>query len=72
MFVKLFFYCHTIPSGDEIVTKEIILSEKRPFTFALLLLFTRGINILFFIFLGIFTDLFSALFTSSYYISDDS
>ena len=68
---QVIFNCYTIPSGDEIVTKEILLLEKRPFNVALLLLFTRGINILFFIFLWIFTDLFSTLFISSYYISDD-
>ena len=58
------------PFGDEIVTKEILLSEKISFNFALLLLLTCGINILFFIFLGILTDLFSTIFISSYYISD--
>ena len=64
------FNCYTILSGDEIVTKEFLLSEKRPFNFALLSLLTCGINSLFFIFLGIFIDLLSTLFISSYYLSD--
>ena len=59
------FNCYTILSGGEIVTKEILPSNKRTFNFALLLLFTHGINILFFIFLGVFTDLFFILFISS-------
>ena len=42
---QVIFNCYTISSGDEIVTKEILLSEKRSFNFAL---FTCGINILFF------------------------
>ena len=28
MFVKLFFYCHTIPSGDEIVKKRLSYQRK--------------------------------------------
>ena len=71
--ILIYRVCHVIfncPFGDEIVTKEILLSEKISFNFALLLLLTCGINILFFIFLGILTDLFSTIFISSYYISD--
>ena len=68
---QVIFNCYTFPYADKIVTKEILLSEKRPFNFAFSLLFTHGINVLFFIFLGIFTEFFSTLFTSSYYISDD-
>ena len=69
---QVIFNCYTIPSSDEIVTKDILLLEKRSFNFAILLLFTCWIKILFFIFLGIFTDLFSTLFVSGYYISDGS
>ena len=65
---QVIFNCYKIPSSDEIVTKDILLSKKRPFNFSHLLLFTCGINILFFIFLGIFTDLISTLFISSYYM----
>ena len=65
MFVKLFLTVIQFRQ-DEIITKQ-----KIPFNFALLLRLTCGINMLFFIFLGIFTDLFSILFINSYYISDE-
>ena len=55
-------------SCDGIVTKGFLRSGKIPFHSALLLLFTCGINILFFIFSGTFTDLFPTLFISRYYI----
>ena len=69
--IFFFFYCPTIPSNEEIVTKGIFLSQEKPFNFALLLIFTYGINVLFLIFLGILKDLFSTLLTSSYCISDE-
>ena len=50
--ILLYYVCQVIvnsypvPPSDEIVTKEILVSENKPFKFALLSLFTCGINIL--------------------------
>ena len=43
---QVIFNSYAIPPSDEFATKEILVSENRPFKFALLLLFTCGINIL--------------------------